>query len=70
MIEVTRFNGGVFLLNSDQIETVEATPDTVITLTNGHRYVEKESPEEVLRRVAAFRRGLQGLSFDSVPPGH
>ena len=56
MIEVTRLGGGVFYLNPDQIETLEATPDTVITLTNGHRYVVRETPGEVRERIIAFRR--------------
>lgn len=55
MIEVTRLNGSVFVLNADLIETVESTPDTVVTLLNGHRYVVKESPEEIVDRAASYR---------------
>ncbi|MEA3284157.1 MAG: flagellar FlbD family protein, partial [Synergistota bacterium] len=42
------------------IETVEANPDTVVTLLNGHRYVVKETPGEIMERAAAYRakRGL------------
>ncbi len=58
MIELTRLGGGVFCLNPDQIETVEATPDTVVTLTNGHRYIVRETPAEVTERVVSFRRRL------------
>ena len=35
MIEVTRLNNKIFILNCELIESVESTPDTVITLTNG-----------------------------------
>ena len=42
MIEVHRLNGEAFLLNSDMIETIDVTPDTVLRLLNGHRYVVKE----------------------------
>lgn len=59
MIEVTRLNGTVFFLNPDLLEIMEATPDTVILLTNGHRYVVRESPEEVVRRVVLFRKGVE-----------
>lgn len=60
MIEVSRLNGSMFILNADLIETVEANPDTVVTLLNGHRYVVKETPEEIVERAAAYRakRGL------------
>lgn len=54
MIEVTRLNGSVFVLNANLIETVEANPDTVVTLVNGHRYVVRESPEEIVERAAAY----------------
>ena len=59
MIRVTRLNGTELVLNSDLIETVEATPDTVITLTTDHKWVVKEDVEEVIERVIAFRRRTQ-----------
>ncbi len=56
MIYVTRLNNKQFTINSDLIETLEATPDTVITLTNEKKYVVKEPIEEIMERIAAFRR--------------
>jgi flagellar protein FlbD len=61
MIEVHRLNGELFLLNSDMIETVEVTPDTVVRLVNGHRYVIKESLKDVKSAIVDFRR-LAGYS--------
>ncbi|QTX31660.1 flagellar FlbD family protein [Aminithiophilus ramosus] len=58
MIEVTRLNGEVFVINADLIETVEARPDTVLFLVNGRRYVVRESVSDVVGRVVAFRRSL------------
>ena len=58
MIRVTRLNHIPIMLNSDLIEHVENTPDTVITLTTGHKMVVLESPEEIARRVVAFRRAI------------
>ncbi len=55
MIEVTRLNGSVFILNANLIETVEANPDTVVTLVNGHRYVVRESLSEIVERAAAYQ---------------
>lgn len=55
MIRVTRLNGTETVINADLIESVEATPDTVICLTTGHRYVVSESVEEVVARVLAYR---------------
>lgn len=58
MIKVTRFNGEEFVINCDLIEHVEHTPDTVITLTSGHRFVVKESVDEVIGRVLLFKRSI------------
>ena len=55
MISVTRLNGTEIVVNTDLIETVEATPDTVLTLVDGKRYVVVESPGEVVDRIRAFR---------------
>ena len=56
MIYVTRLNNKVFAINPDLIETLESTPDTVITLTDETKYIVKEPLEEIIERIAAFRR--------------
>lgn len=56
MINVTRLNGKDFWVSADQIEFVEATPDSVISLVSGKKVVVKESPEEILSRLVEFRR--------------
>lgn len=56
MIKVTRLNGSELVLNADLIETIEERPDTIVTLTNEHRFVVKESIDELLERIAAYRR--------------
>ncbi|HMM21566.1 MAG TPA: flagellar FlbD family protein [Selenomonadales bacterium] len=60
MIKLTKFKSQdhEFVLNADLIETVEETPDTVITLTNGKKLIVSESMDEVVRRVMDFRRAL------------
>jgi len=58
MIVLHKLNGDEFILNSNHIETVEARPDTTITLTNDRKYLAKESVEEVLERVRAYHRSV------------
>lgn len=58
MIEVTRLNGSIYFLNPDMIITLEATPDTVITLTNGEKLMVKESPQELIDRFVTFKRRI------------
>ncbi|KLU60378.1 flagellar protein (FlbD) [Peptococcaceae bacterium CEB3] len=56
MIKVTRLNKKSFYLNPDLIETMEQTPDTVITLTGGNKYVVTEEPTLLIQRIGEFRR--------------
>ena len=58
MIDVTRLNGKNFVLNAELIEVMEETPDTVITLTTGHKYLVKESVAEVLDKIYAYKRKI------------
>ena len=58
MIEVTRLNGTTVLINSVLIETVEETPDTVISLTTGKKFIVKESRQEVKNLVKSYKRDI------------
>ncbi len=60
MVRLTRLNHAPIVLNSDLIERIDITPDTVITLTNGEILRVRESPEEVVRRVMDYRRKIYG----------
>lgn len=66
MIKLTKFNSeaskkGEFILNAEIIETIEQTPDTVITLVNGKKLIVEERMEEVVRQVMAYRRALKNF---------
>lgn len=56
MVEVTKINGTKILVNTSLIETVEETPDTVITLTDGKKIIVKESRHEVKSLVKLARQ--------------
>jgi flagellar protein FlbD len=65
MIRLTRLNNQSLTVNSDLIKFVEQSPDTLITLVTGEKMVVRESADEVLARVIAFRRSvLQDLPFN------
>jgi flagellar protein FlbD len=65
MIRLTRLNHASLVLNSDLIEHIEATPDTVISLTTGQKIMVRESAGEVVERVIAFRRTITQRPPDS-----
>jgi flagellar protein FlbD len=58
MILLRRLNNAVLGLNPDLIERIDATPDTVITLVDGKKYVVADSPEEVVERIVVFRANV------------
>lgn len=58
MIDVTKVNGKKFTLNSRLIETIEETPDTVITLTTGKKIIVEESRQEVKNLVKLYENDL------------
>jgi flagellar protein FlbD len=61
MIEVTRINGSIFFVNPDLIVTLEETPDTVITLTNGEKFVVRETPQVLIERFLEVKRKLSAF---------
>ena len=74
MINLTRINHLALVLNSDLIEHIEKTPDTVVSLTSGLKLLVLESPEEIVERVIEFRRAITAPAvarmLDGVAIGH
>jgi flagellar protein FlbD len=62
VIQLTRLNGPVFALNPDLIERADATPDTVVTLVNGSKYVVRESLDELIQLILAYKSSLVAAS--------
>jgi flagellar protein FlbD len=60
MIKVTRLNGKEFVVNAEMIQFLEATPDTVVTLSNREKIVVKESVDELVKRVVDYNRSVRG----------
>ncbi|HHY06620.1 MAG TPA: flagellar FlbD family protein [Clostridia bacterium] len=58
MIEVTKLNDVKIIINADLIETIEATPDAVITLVNGKKIVVKESVDEVMTKAILYQQEI------------
>lgn len=65
VIRLSRLDGSEFVLNVHLIETVEAVPDTVVSLVSGRKLVVRESVDELVRRAVAYHQaiwpGLKGI---------
>jgi flagellar protein FlbD len=66
MISVTRLNHKPMVINSDLIEQIEMTPDTVISLTTGEKIMVLETSDELVERIVNFRRSI---AADRMAPG-
>lgn len=58
MIKLTGLNNREIILNADHIEKVEAVPDSLITLTNGNKYIVLESTEEIINKVIEYKNRI------------
>lgn len=60
MIALRRLNNQPIMVNPDLIESLEATPDTVVTLTSGNKLIVRDSMDEVRERIVEFKRRIYG----------
>ncbi|MCX6596714.1 MAG: flagellar FlbD family protein [Acidobacteria bacterium] len=75
MIHLTRINHSEIVLNSDLIELIESTPDTVISLSNGQKVMVLEQPDHIIDKIVSYRRriatpwpeGVDGPQDPTVP---
>ncbi len=59
MIHLTRLNGRPFVLNAEQIKTIEETPDTLVTLLSGTQLVVLEAMTEVVAKAVEYARQIR-----------
>jgi len=71
MIKVTRLNQSELVVNADLIEFVEAIPETILSLTTGKKIMVVEKVDEIIERVAEFKRrsGVR-TSIADIPRPH
>ena len=58
MIYITKLNEKQIVINSDLILSVESTPDTTISMTTGHKYIARESVDEIIHNVVEYKRKI------------
>jgi flagellar protein FlbD len=66
MITVSRLNNEQIMVNPHLIEMIEETPDTVITLTNGKKFIVKEPAAEVVKRIVHYRQTINSKNFSDI----
>ena len=66
MIEVTRLDNSTMVVNVDKIQSLQATPDTVITFTNNTKMLVREPVDEISRRILRYQRSVRAANSDLV----
>ncbi len=66
MIKLTKMNKFEIILNVDLIETIEETPDTVITLTNGHKIIVIEKADQIIEKIIEYKRKIYINDIDVI----
>lgn len=64
MIIVTRLNGPEFAINPDLLQRIDSTPDTILTLVDGTKYIVQESMSQVIELITTYRATLVARAQD------
>lgn len=68
MIEVTKLNGTRVLINAELIESVEETPDTVVSFVTGKKIIVKESRQDIKNLVISYKRDFMTTGLGWLTP--
>ena len=60
MIPLRRLNNQTMMVNADLIESLEATPDTVVTLVSGNKLLVRDTMEEIQAKIVEYKRRIYG----------
>jgi len=58
MIALRRLNGQPLMVNADLIESLESTPDTVVTLISGNKLIVRDRPDEIAQKIVDYKRKI------------
>ena len=67
MIILTRIDGRQIIINAEEIEIIETSYDTTISLKDGKKYIVKESGEEIVEKVIEYKRKCFSELFSKIP---
>lgn len=66
MIEVTRLDNSTMVVNEEKIQSLQSTPDTVITFTNNMKMLVREPVDEISRKILKYHRSIHAVNSDTV----
>lgn len=63
MIVLTKYNDNEIIVNSDLILSIESLPDTTVTMNTGRKIIVRETANEVLEKIVAFKQRIYGAKI-------
>ena len=66
MIEITRLDNSRMVVNVEKIQSLQSTPDTVITFTNNVKMIVREPLEEISQKILKYRREVNSKNSDTI----
>jgi flagellar protein FlbD len=64
MVTLTRLDGSTVTVNGDRIEWMEESPDTLVTLVSGKKFVVQEPIRKIIAAIDAARVASRGKAGD------
>ena len=58
MIKLEKINGEEIVVNARLIESVQSTPDTVLTLTSNKKILLRDGVDEVIEKVISYYQSI------------
>lgn len=62
MIKLTKLNNEIFVVNCNQIESIEVIPETKIVLMNKDFYIVQEDVDEIIDKIIEFNAKIADLN--------
>ena len=61
MIVLTKRNNERFLINHNQIESIEMIPESKIVMMNRDYFIVKETPEDIIKKIQDYNAKVQDV---------
>lgn len=66
MIKLNLFNNSSIIVNAELIETIEKTPDTIVTLTTGRKIMVRDDVEDIIKGFIKYRQDVNQLIVKAI----
>lgn len=66
MLKLRLFNNSMIVINAELIESIEKTPDTIVTLTTGRKIMVKDNVEDIIKGFIKYRQEINQIIVKAI----